>query len=304
MEKQLLPNMALKPAYDKVVWMWVYRDFSGGPADKIAEMISFRFGVTSWPQHFLIDPETLADLSDTGRSVESFLAAVDRTKVEPSTTRKGKDRLEQAEARLAAFAKKPSVTSAKKLLDDEDIVVRYQAFQFLVAQEPKTVVARAGDLLQVSHDPFRYEVCEFLGKLGDRNAKNSLELLVANPKNSRNPNVLRMNAVTALGSCGDLASVSVIQPFAASGDYLNGLTRTSVTALVNIAARNPNAREKVRDVLKASYPKPPSSSERDAGYCLQLAKHVHESLAKVTGKSVPFPATYDESARERLAASW
>lgn len=172
--------------------MWMYRDFTGSPVDKHVEDISFRFGVTCWPQHFLIEPESLAELADTGRTVESFLAAVDRAKVKPIKMPNGKDRLVEAWNRLVAFNSKPSLKAAERLLlHDEDIVVRHQAFLYVVARAPNTVAQNADQLLRVPHDPFRYHVCESLEKVGAAQAKGSLESLVANPKNSRNPNVLR-----------------------------------------------------------------------------------------------------------------
>ena len=81
MEEQLLPLPALKPAYEKAVWLHVYRDFSGNDADRAAERICLRFGFSSYPQHHLVHPVTLARLADTGRSVESFLGSFARAKV-------------------------------------------------------------------------------------------------------------------------------------------------------------------------------------------------------------------------------
>jgi hypothetical protein len=80
-EGQLLPDPQLRPAYEKVVWLYVYRDFSGGPADLAAERVALRLGMTAYPQHLLVDPSSLGILADTGRSVASFLGAVDRTQV-------------------------------------------------------------------------------------------------------------------------------------------------------------------------------------------------------------------------------
>ena len=59
----MLPNPALKETYDKIVWVYVYRDFSKSKEDRAAERISMRFGVSSWPQIFLVDPR-----DDEGRA--------------------------------------------------------------------------------------------------------------------------------------------------------------------------------------------------------------------------------------------
>ena len=74
----MLPREELKPAFGKAVWLWVYRDFSANEADRAAERVQIRFGVTSYPQHFLVDPYSLEELADATRAVPSFLAAFDR----------------------------------------------------------------------------------------------------------------------------------------------------------------------------------------------------------------------------------
>ena len=164
MEKQLLPDVALKPAYSKVVWLYVYRDFSESVADRAAERISLRFGLTSWPQHLLVDPDSMHVLGNTGRSASSFLPAVERAsaRVKPSASLKAADRLQQADARAIELEKNPTVDLARKYLTDSDIVVRFRALNTLAEKEPKAVAAQALQLLAVPNDPFRYTVCKVL----------------------------------------------------------------------------------------------------------------------------------------------
>jgi hypothetical protein len=50
LEKQLLPDVALKPTYSNVFWLYVYRDFSNSVEDRAAERTSLRFGLISWPE--------------------------------------------------------------------------------------------------------------------------------------------------------------------------------------------------------------------------------------------------------------
>lgn len=303
----MLPNPALRPAYDKAAWLYVYRDFTEDDADRAAERICLRLGMTSYPQHLLIHPETLARLGDTGRSVESFLAAVGKARVEPVKTTDAVDRIVAADARAAALEKSQSVDAAKKAVDDPDVVVRLRALAILTSKAPAVVAARAAELLAVPNDPFRYEVCRALAKAadektGDPKAARALEEVVKSPKESLNPNVLRIEAVKALGACGDAASVPVIAPHAA-GEWRNGLTGISVDALAAIGGRDAKAKAPARSALAAAFPAPPKdAAEKQA--VETLAKRVHGALEKLTGKKVAFPATYDEKSRKALAAAW
>lgn len=303
----MLPDVALKPAYSKVVWLYVYRDFSKSVSDRAAERVSLRFGLTSWPQHLLVDPESMQVLGNTGRTVKSFIPVVDRAcaRVKPAVSLKAAERVRQADIRAKELEKNPAVDLARQYLKDSDIVVRFRALNVLAELEPKIVAAQASQLLVVANDPFRYTVCQVLAKTGNTQAADALERILKRPVNSRNPNVLRMNAVTALGTCGDKESVDVIAPFASSGKFLNSLTGSSVSALTSIALRDANARDAVRTVLKRSYPQPPLKPNAvQQRYCLRLAKQVHSGLEQVVGKRVPFPNEYNAAARAKLIESW
>jgi len=115
----LLPNPALKKNYDEVVWVYVYRDFSKNKRDRAAERISLRFGVTSWPQLFLVDPATMKILRHTGRSVESFQKAVAATSVEAARMLDAHKRVMVGEARAIELEKRGGVKLARKRIDDE-----------------------------------------------------------------------------------------------------------------------------------------------------------------------------------------
>lgn len=308
----MLPSADLKPAHDQVIWLYVYRDFSGKPADRAAERTSIRFSLTSWPQLILVDPQSLEILGHTGRGAKSFLGAVQaaRAKVKPSDSLEAVKRVRQADRRAIELEEKPGVELARKGLEDRDIVVRYRALHLLVRQDPKTITARARELLAVANDAFRYDVCEALARSADPGAARALEALVKTPANSLNPNVLRLNAVKALAACGDAGSVEVIAPFA-SGDCMNGLTRTAIDALATLAGRHPAARPRVIEILKKAYPPPPAKpkpgdkhEELRQRVCLGVAQHLHATLGKLAGKTIPFPPVYDEAARTKLMASW
>lgn len=294
----MLPNPALKAAYDKVVWLYVYRDFSKNEADKAAELISLRFGVSSWPQHFLADPNSLRMLANTGRKVESFLSAVDRTKVKASRDAEKivamQKELEQAAAKLEASG---NVKTARRALKSDDIVYRYAGLRVLADKDPKAIVDSAQALLETPHDPFRYAVCEILKKQAHPAAARPLEALVADPKNSLNPNVVRIRAVQALATCGDAESVPVVGKWAATGVYFNGLTGVAIDALVALRKRLPKTRKQVNDILKTAYPKPPADGNaRAMQSCVGLARRVHEALGRKR-----FPKVYDEKARAKLS---
>jgi hypothetical protein len=301
-EGQLLPDPQLKPAYEKVVWLYVYRDFGKSPSDLAAERVALRLGMTAYPQHLLLDPTSLGILGDTGRSVASFLGAVDRAaRVERGSGAAA--RIREAEERAAALEKGGSVAAAKKALADEDIVVRYRAIQILSEKEPRAVAADAEALLATPNDPFRFEVCRALKKAGDGQAVKALERLLAEPKPSLNPNVLRIEAGGALGACGGASSVKALAPFAEAADWRNGLTGVCVDAIAEIAKREKGARGAAKEALVRSYPKPAKDASEARG-TEALAKRVHAALSAVTGKKVDFPATYDEKARDRLAKAW
>ena len=297
-EGQLLPDKALAPTYDKAVWVYVYRTFKKDADDRAAERISLRFGVTSWPQLFLADPETFEILVHTGRSVESFTKAMNGVQMTKHASTSSHGALLRAEEAAIALETQPKVKTALKYIDGGDIVVRTRALEVLAEEQPKAIVRRAVELLQVPSDPFRYTVCQVLAKAADPKAATALESLVVDPKDSLNPNVLRMRAVQALATCGDADSVAVIAPHASSGAYFNGLTGVSVDALATIAERDKKARKPVRVALIGAYPEPPGpeKAEREARACKALAKRIHKAL----GSKLRFPSDYDAAAREKL----
>jgi thiol-disulfide isomerase/thioredoxin len=296
-EAELLSNPALQPVYDRVVWLYDYQDFTKDARDREAERIAIRFGVTSWPQLFLVDPESLTILCHTGRQVEGFLDAVARTKVGASVTTDAAGRLRAAEARAVRLEEKPTRKVARVGIDDDDIVVRTRALGFLAEKSPDDVVKRAAELLAVPNDPFRFRVCEVLRDAGDAKAAAALEALVREPEESLNPNVLRIRAVQALATCGGPSSLEIVAPHATSGAWFNGLTGQAIDAMVAIADRHPRTRPRVRELLKPGYPVPPEDrSGRDYKACVALARRLHAAI----DDGSKFPDVYDAAARARL----
>ena len=296
----MLPHPSLKPLYDEIVWVYVYRDFSGSEADRTAERILLRFGVSSWPQLFLADPHDWKILKHTGRTTGSFLAAARAVPVRATQSKDALERTREGEALARRLEERPTTKLAREALAHDDIVARARALGVLASKDPKLVVKRAKDLLAVPNDPFRYRVCEVLKEAADPSAARALEALVEKPTDSLNPNVMRIHAVKALAACGDARSVDAIAPFAQSGEYFNGLTGTAVDALAAIAKRDKSARKPVRKALKAAYPHPPKEpNARAERACVALAKRVHKAL----GEKRPFPKVYDEKTRAKLVDS-
>ncbi|MDF1702141.1 MAG: HEAT repeat domain-containing protein [Planctomycetota bacterium] len=317
LEQQLLPHADLAPLYDKAVWVYVYQTFDGTPEDMRAEHIAMRFGVTSWPQLVLADPVALKALRHVGRSAAAFQTAFAAVEL---PTRTQQQKTVAASALMAAdrravelFALKDGKATAaidlatQTLFGDakarsHDIVVRTRAAQILAARKPALLVEHAAVLLKTPSDPFRYLICQALGKAGATAAAPHLEALVRDPQPSLNPNVVRIRAVQALATCGRVESIAVVAPYATSGVYFNGLTGVAIDTLARLAARLPETQARVAQLLRAGYPVPPSEPReskmgmRKHRAATALARRIH----KATGDPRSFPASYDEAARTRL----
>lgn len=304
MERGLLSDAKLAAHYDDVVWMYLFQDFSGSEADRAAERVAIRFGITSWPQHFLVDPRTLEVLADTGRSLESFQRAVERAQPAddgPVTT----ESLRAADALAEQLEQETDATTARERLQHDDVVVRYRALQRMLEQDPDSVVAAADALLAAPHDQIRFQVCTLLARAGDARAKPRLEALLRTPEPSKNPNVLRLHCVRALARCGDAGSIEAIAPHASSGAYFNSLTSAAVDTLVALAQRLEEQRDAVQAVLVRAFPEPkPDADAPQQRACRALAQRVHEALQSVTGARHPFPERYDAAARASLLEAW
>lgn len=308
MEKTLLSDPALASTFDDVVWMYLFQDFSGSPADRAAQRVAIRFGITAWPQHFLVDPHTMEVLADTGRTLESFTRAVQGTVVTERSDGLQPEQLAAADARAAALHDQPpGQERLAELLGDEDVVVRYRAIELLKETAPKQVVEAAGELLTVAHDQTRFLVCEVLAAHGDGSAREALEALVRDPAGSRNPNVLRIRATQALARCGDARSLEALAPIVRAAQCNNGLSTLAVDTVVSLGEESAEARAQAARVLLEGFPAPGDSADdpRMQRMCAALAARVHGALGKLTGNAeIGFPATYDHGAREALRQAW
>ena len=305
MERGLLSDPKLAKSYGDVVWMYLFQDFSESDEDRAAERVAIRFGISSWPQHFLVDPFTLKTLADTGRSLESFTAAVGRTKVEKSEPTPSAGDFAAFDALARSLEKDASLALAQKHLQHADIVVSYRAVEVVAKKAPAVLVKASAALLTSPNDQIRYAVCDALASEGDTGAREPLHAMLRDPGASRNPNVLRIHAVKALAQCGDASSLAVIEPFATSGAWRNGLTRTAIDTIVAICEREAKARRPAIEILAKAYPAPPAAEEAaEQKPCEALAKDVHSALEKLSGKRVAFPRDYTAAKRAELMKAW
>lgn len=316
MERGLLSDKKLAPFYDQVEWLYLFQDFSGSEADRRAQRIAIRFGISSWPQHFLVDPYTLESLGSTGRSLESFGKAVKKAKV---TLLYNSDRLKSLDAEAAALEglsdSKEDNAKAAKALEHEDIVVRYRALEHLVKHDPKAVIEAAPMLLKTPNDQVRYKVCALLAKHGPsedqtKETRDVLSILVEVTPGSKNPNVLRIRAIQALAKCGNAGSVNEIVEYAATGAYNNGLTGVALTVTLELCEKFPKQKASAAKALKAGFPALPEMDPKSKYYarrmrsCRALAKKINAALEKLSGKKVAFPEAYDAETRKALIKAW
>ena len=68
----MLPHEDLAPWYEKAVWLYVCRTWHEDEADLEAARIHDRFGVTSWPHLFLVDPADDRVLQRAGRTTQAL----------------------------------------------------------------------------------------------------------------------------------------------------------------------------------------------------------------------------------------
>ncbi|MCA9278175.1 MAG: thioredoxin family protein [Phycisphaeraceae bacterium] len=307
MEKNLLVNPDLASSYDDVIWMYVYQDFSHDEADRKNERVAIRFGITSWPQHFLVDPYTMNVIGDTGRELNTFRTGV--ASAEPKVTQQAElttQKLIEIDTIAASLeGDDVKIDRAAEYLKHPDVVVRYRAVQRVAKDDPARVVAAAAEILDTPHDQLRFLVCGLLAEHGDGSVREKLESLLTTPDGSKNPNVLRINAVKALARCGDARSIDVIAPFATSGEGRNSLTKASIDAIVSIAEHHADAVEHAKDTLVRAFPTVPADvPETELRFYRSVAVNAHAALQKLTGEAHEFPTEYDNAAREILIKAW
>ncbi len=288
----MLPHQELQVHYEDVVWLYVCRTWDEDEKDLEAARIHDRFGITSWPHLYVIDPRDDSVLARAGRSppairralasavdavevlgdkdlawelalledpVEGKSATLDDRLVDPSPHTR--IRAVEELARLGDEGDTPERRAGLlRLLQDpdEDIVVRFRVLSYLLPRAPASVLSHAGALLLTPHDPFRFALLDALaGTPGPEHTPVLVRLFAeaGGEIASNNPNVLRMRAAKALAAGGDARAIDALAPVARTADARNVTTRMAVEALGAIAERGDDeARHRVRQILRASLP--------------------------------------------------
>ncbi len=338
----MLPNAALKPWYDRVVWLFVSRNFKGDGKDLEALRTHERFGISSWPQMIVFDPIDDRVLLDPPRDLAGFLRAFERgvghTKGRAPGTGVtaahralrdpiGADSRPMAElladanpvVRAVALEEMASVAdldaatldSVQAILarTDEDVVVYLRALRVCAKRRPAAVLTRARELLSIDNDPLRYEVLDLVRTHPDATLAPDLNRLFAEAGTgvaSRNSNVLRMRTAPCLGAAGDVASVDVMAPLAREANWRNGTTGVVLLALAQLGSRLPDARPRVVAVLQASFPPAVDAADAQATRAsLALAKKVIDALRAVRTewRAPALPAAWDDASRGAIVAA-
>ena len=300
-ESEMLSSPDLKTYYDKAIWLYVYRDFKGGEADRNAERITDRYSLSSWPQLWLVDPHDLATIGETGRTVATFADAVSKVAIKATKNFSVVESLKESEAKVVGFERNPTRDSARKLIESDDIVAQLAAARFLAEEKNlDEVTNHAKRLLAIPNDGLRYEVLKAIAETGKGDVATEIAELVNNPHPSRNFNVLRSHAIKALASCGDASSILVIAPHA-EGTARNSTARISIQAMLKLVISHPDCKEEVIRAFSDSFP--PIEKGVELLVSAQ-AKMIHENLVELTGRDVNFPESYTEEARTQLIKQW
>jgi hypothetical protein len=366
-EGQLLPNQELKPLYETVIWLWVYRSHKKDPGDLAAERVMNRCGASSYPQLLFLDGATWAILAESGRTVDLFKQAADRAiramkKPDPAMgpmladMNKAKALLaagkkDEATAVLKAFKEKdpgeffaearelmglvkpatehdlddsdadrradalecrlvkkvPVSDEAARLLKDPDGEVRLRAVIYVGALAPDRL--KIGDLLADPLDGVKFAALDAVRSNPDPkhgiSAAEAWRALEDKKIQSGNPNVLRMKLAEIMGICGGDEAVPLLGDFAARHEILNGTTGVCVRSLGQLGKRK--AKGAPQALLK-SFPDavtPEMEKNKQAVYCVNLAKAVHAALTEACGESpAAFPASWNEEGRKALIDAW
>ncbi|MCB9891585.1 MAG: hypothetical protein H6832_17965 [Planctomycetes bacterium] len=192
--------------------------------------------------------------------------------------------------------------------DDEHLIVKLRALAFLAPTRGAEIAKRAGELLSVPNDPFRYAALALLKEHPNPRVAEQLARLYAGAGTtipSGNPNVLRSHTASAIATCGDESAIAPIEAFLREVMPNNGTLGASLDALAGVASRaGPGARTRIVAIVLENFPGP----VEDARYAAfdskwmarrlpQIAKQFHTTLVAVSEKR-DLPAPPAEWSRE------
>ena len=297
----MLPHADLAPWYEKAVWLYVCRTWREDEPDLEAARIHDRFGVTSWPHLFLIDPRDDRLLQRAGRTTnaldQAFTSAA--SQMEPvAEIEAGRmlDAVRAARTRILALEKPGAEVAPEQLqetlalLADPDVLVRHRALLLLTRQDVPELADHAKSLLLEGNDTIRFALLDWILENPISSLTPVLTRVFAEAGGkipSGNPNVLRGRAARCLTECGDARALDVLAPIARQANARNSTTRSVVEAVGAIGARGDAAvKARVIEDLLASYPaeaKPAANGSPgvEGRYALRLAETVTKALATV-----------------------
>lgn len=272
----MFPSPQLKSIYDRFVWVFQSNRFGKSPEDDAIGRMEMRFGVTSYPRTYIVDPRTLEVIGNFGRTEKQILAAAEQANLRPGASTVLPD-LAEIDALAEEVQLSDSAELAKRHLEHTDIVVSTCAVKVLARKDPAFLASKARELLLNESDIVRFAVLRVIPDHPDTGLRDTLAGFVANPKGSRNPNVLRCLSLEALGACGTDKDLALIQPYAEAANPYNMLTANAVKGLLRLGKRFPGIRNECRAVLKRSYPTQAASSWGGK----RLTKAIDEALTEL-----------------------
>ena len=310
----MLPHEDLAPWYETVVWVYVCRTWRDDEPDREAARIHDRFGVTSWPHLFVIDPRDDRLLKRAGRTTgaleSAFRAAASAVKPLPENELQPTlDALQATRARVLALESPGGELATQQIqetlafLDDPDVLVRHRALLRLTRQDVPELADRAESLLIRGNDAIRFELLDWI----QRGAVEGLTPLLVRVLTeagkalpSGNPNVLRGRAARCLVACGDEQAIDALAPIARAANARNSTTRMVVEALGAIGDRGDEAvKARTVEVLFEAWPAAVEPAANDSPtvvgrYALRLVEAVTKALGV---EDVDLPAGWSEAQR-------
>ncbi len=307
----MLPHQDLKDTYDEAIWIYVCRTWRDDESDLEAARTHDRFGVTSWPHLFVIDPNDDKILARLGRSVEALKKGLADRKVKANEQaiapfEKQHARLLELEAELAKN-KKVKLQKLQQMAANpyEDIVIRIRCVQYMAEHAPDELVNGAEGLLEAPSDTIRFAVLKALETHERTDLAPLLAKLFAGAGKevaSGNPNVLRGWAAKCMVKSGDASCLPALEAFSNRMNPFNGTSRSVATALGSIASRLKGDEKKraLRALVQGLPEAVAKDDERKRRSSASLVKSIHGALVSGSGrKGLPSPpSTWLEAERD------
>ncbi len=297
----MLPHEDLKDSYEKVVWIYVCRTWRDDESDREAARTHDRFGVTSWPHLFLIDPNDDRILARLGRSVDALKKGFEGRDVKGdeqaiAAFEEQHTRLLELEEQLRDKRKvKPKKLNQLAANPYEDIVIRIRCVQYMAEEAPQELVDGAEGFLEAPSDTIRFAVLKALESHERTDLAPILAKLFAGAGKdvpSGNPNVLRGWAAKCMVKSGDAACIDALAAFSKQMNPYNGTSRSVAHALGAIASRvkDDDKTRALRALLDGLPAAVAEDDQRKARAAVSLVQSIQVSLMEGSArKRLPDP---------------